>query len=125
MTVGYIDGSALIASLSPGSTGDRVAAIWSSFDAACTSQFTELEVPSAIGRNLDRVAWVWAMNSLSMVMANEESHRTAIDLAWLGAPPGVAIHIATAETTQADHFLTADTIAAQWADICGLNVIAV
>ena len=36
----------------------------------------------------------------------------------------MAIHIAAAETTQADHFLTADTVAARWADIRGLNLIA-
>ncbi len=125
MTVGYIDGSALIASLSAGPAGDRAAAIWSSFDATCTAQFSEVEVPSAIGRNLDRVAWVWAINSLSVVMANEEVHRTAIDLAWLGAPPAVAIHVAAAQTTQVDHFLTANTVAAQWADVRGLNVIVV
>ncbi len=123
VTIGYIDASAVAVSLSPGSSGDRAAAIWASFDAACTSTLTEVEVPSLIGRSLDRVAWVWAMNTLSVVLPNDLSHRSAVDLAWLGAPASVALHVAAAETIQADHFLTADFTAAQWADIRGLNVI--
>ena len=123
MTVGYLDGTALVASLSPGAVGDLVAAVWMSFDATCTSQFTEIEVPSIIGRRLDRVAWVWAINSLSIVMVNDEVHRAAVDLAWLGAPSNIAFHIAAAATTAVDHFVTVDDTAATWAEMRGLNVV--
>lgn len=125
MTVGYLDGSALAASLSPGYVGDRVASVWSSFDAACTSQFTEVEVPSQIGRHLDRVAWVWAVNSLAIVGMSDDLHHTAVDLAWLGAPPNVALHIAAARTTEVDHFVTVDAVAASWAEMQGLNVVKI
>ena len=123
MTVGYIDGPALVASLSPGPVGDRVAAVWSSFDATCTSQFTEVEVPSQIDRQLDRVAWVWAINSLAIVTVSDEVQRAAVDLAWLGAPPNIAFHIAAALTTEVDHFVTVDDASASWAEMHGLNVI--
>ncbi len=123
MTVGYIDGPALVASLSPGAVGDQVAALWSSFDATCTSQFTEVEVPSLVGRQLDRVAWVWAINALSIVTLNDEVHRAAIDLAWLGTPPNIAFHVATAVTTEVDHFVTVDSVSASWAEMRGLNVV--
>jgi hypothetical protein len=123
VTVGYLDGSALAASLSPGSLGDQVAAVWSAFDATCTSSFTEIEVPSLIGRQLDRVAWVWAINSLSLVAVNDEVQRAAVDLAWLGAPPAVAFHVAAAVTTEADHFVTVDEQCASWAEVRGLNVV--
>lgn len=123
MTVGYIDGVALAASLAPGPVGDRVAVVWSSFDATCTSSFTEVEVPSLIGRQLDRVAWVWAINSLSLVTLSDEVRRAAVDLAWLGAAPSIAFHVATAETTEVDHFVTVDDACASWAEMRGLNVI--
>ena len=96
MTVGYLDGHTLVAILSPGPADDRAAAVWAAFDAACTHQMAEIEVPSAIGQ-LDRVAWIWALNSLSLVMFNPEMHTAAIDLAWLGAPTQVAVHVAAAE----------------------------
>ena len=124
MTVGYLDGHALVAILSPGPAGDRGAAVWAAFDAACTHQLSELEVPSAIGRQLERVAWVWALNSLSPIMFNPEMHAAAIDLAWLGAPAPVAVHVAAAELTGVDHFVTTDAVAASWAAMRGLNVIA-
>lgn len=125
MTVGYLDGHALVAILSPGPAGDRGAAVWEAFDAACTHQLSEIEVPSAIGRQLDRVAWVWALNSLSLVMFNPEMHTAAIDLAWLGAPTQVAVHVAAAESAGVDHFVTTDPVAASWASLRGLNVIAI
>lgn len=124
MTVGYLDSHALVAILSPGPAGDRAAAVWAAFDAACTHQLSEIEVPAAIGRQLDRVAWVWALNSLSLVMFNPEMHAAAIDLAWLGAPTQVAVHVATAESAGVDHFVTTDPVAASWASLRGLNVIA-
>ncbi len=125
MTVGYIDGTALAASLAPGPVGDRVVAVWSSFDATCTSYFTEVEVPSLIGRRIDRVAWVWAVNALSLVTLNDEVQRAAVDLAWLGAPPSIAFHVSAAVTTEVDHFLTVDDTSASWAEMRGLNVIKV
>ena len=88
------------------------------------SQLAEIEVPSAIGRQLDRVAWIWALNSLSLIMFNPEMHAAAIDLAWLGAPAPVAVHVAAAELTGVDHFVTTDAVAASWAAMRGLNVIA-
>ncbi len=124
MTVGYLDGHALIAILSPGLAGDRAAAVWAAFDAACTHQLSEIEVPSAIGRQRDRVAWIWALNSLSLITFNPEMHAAAIDLAWLGAPAQVAVHVAAAELTGVDHFVTTDPVAASWASLRGLNVIA-
>jgi class 3 adenylate cyclase len=123
VTVGYIDGSALAASVSPGPVGNRVAAVWSSFDAACTSQLTEVEVLSLIGRQLDRIAWVWAINSLSVVTLSDEIQRRAVDLAWLGAPPNIAFHVAAAATMEADHFVTVDEISSAWAQMNGLNVV--
>lgn len=123
MTVGYIDGAALAASLVPGPVGDRVAAVWSAFDATCTSFLTEVEVPSLIGRQLDRVAWVWTINSLSLVTLNDEVQRAAVDLAWLGASPSIAFHVAAAATTEVDHFVTVDDASASWAEMRGLNVI--
>jgi hypothetical protein len=123
VTVGYIDGSALAASVSPGPAGDRVADVWSSFDAACTSQLTEVEVLSRIGRQVDRIAWVWAINALSIIMVNDETQRGAVDLAWLGAPPITACHVAAAVTMEADHFVTVDETSASWAQMRGLNVI--
>jgi hypothetical protein len=124
VTVGYIDGSALVTILSPGPRGDKGAAVWASFDATCTHQFSELEVPSSIGRSLDRVAWIWALNSLSVIAPHTAMHANAIDLAWLGAPPLVAVHVAAAESVQVDHFVTADPIAESWATLRGLNVIS-
>ena len=123
MTIAYLDGTALISILSPGPTGDRGAAIWAAFDAACTHQLTEIEVPSRIGRQLNRVAWVWALNSLSTILSNEELHERAIDLAWLGAPLAAAVHVAAAELACVDHFVTSDPINESWASIRGLHVI--
>jgi hypothetical protein len=124
VTIGYLDGQALITTLSPGAAGDRGAAIWASFDATCTHQFSELEVPSTIGRQLDRLVWVWALNSLSVIAHNETMHKAAIDLAWLGAPIPVALHVAAAESTGVDHFVTSDPVAESWALMRGLNVIS-
>jgi hypothetical protein len=123
VTIGYLDATALITILSPGPAGDRGGAIWSAFDAACTHQITEIEVPSLIGRQLNRVAWVWALHSLSTILANEEVHAKAIDLAWLGAPLGTALHVAAAELACVDHFLTSDPIGESWASLRGLDVI--
>jgi hypothetical protein len=60
--------------------------------------------PAEIGTDLNRFSWVWAVNLLSIVSMTEEIQTAAIDLAWIGAPASVAIHIATAESTGADHF---------------------
>lgn len=124
MTVGYIDSSALIKILSPGPAGDVGAAAWASFDATCTYHLSEIDVPSVVGRSIERVAWIWALNSLSVINPNDALHRTAVDLAWLGAPTIVALHIAAAETTNVDHFVTADDVSRSWASIRGLNVIS-
>jgi hypothetical protein len=124
VTIGYFDAAALATILAPGEAGDRGAALWASFDAACTQQFSEIEVPSRIGRQLDRMAWVWALNSLSVVGATDQLHTAAVDLAWLGAPPSVALHVAAAELTAVDHYVTSDAVAASWAAARGLDVIS-
>lgn len=123
MTIGYLDGTALVSILSPGSAGDRGSAIWAAFDATCTHQLTEIEVPSRIGRQLNRIAWVWALNSLSTILFNEDLHERAIDLAWLGAPAVAALHVAAAELACVDHFVTSDPANESWASLRGLDVI--
>jgi hypothetical protein len=123
VTIGYVDGSALGAILSPGEAGRVGASVWKSFDATCAHQVVEIEVPSAIGRDLNRVAWIWALNSLTLVPPTDEMRATAIDLAWLGAPPIVALHVAVADRIGVDHFVTADNVAASWAEMRGLNVV--
>jgi hypothetical protein len=124
MTVGYVDGSGLCAILSPGEPGQRGAAIWKSLDAVCAYNVVEFEVPSRIGRELNRVAWIWTMQSLTLVDWTADMQRQAVDLAWLGAPTLVAAHVACAEQLGADHFLSANRQAQSWADIRGLNVVA-
>ena len=123
MTIGYIDGFGLAAVLSPGPAGDRGALVWDALDAACAHRIVELEVPSAIGRSLDRMAWIWALHTLSMMTTTSDVSASAIDLAWLGAPPLVALHVACAEHIGVDHFITADDVSASWASIRGLNVL--
>jgi hypothetical protein len=124
VTVGYVDGFALATVLSPGERGALGSRVWAALDATCTSAITEVEVPSLIGRQLNRVAWVWAFNSLSIVSESDEVHRRAIDLGWLGAPAIAALHIAVAEVVKVDHFLTADEVTASWATIRSLDVIS-
>lgn len=124
VTVGYLDSSAIVSVLSPGRKGDRVAALWSSFDATCTYDLAEVEVPSLIGRQIDRMAWVWAINSLSVISSNSEIRTTAIDLAWLGAPPLVAFHVSAAEAAGVDHFVSDDDVARSWAAMRGLNTVS-
>ncbi len=123
MTVGYIDASALAAMLTPGQIGQRIADVWRSIDAMCAHSIVNLEVPSVIGRHLDRVAWVWTLHSLSVVEGDPQGFQAAIDLAWLGAPPLVALHVAVAAHLEADHFVTTDPVAASWATIHNLSVV--
>jgi hypothetical protein len=123
VTVGYFDDSALAAVLTPGDQGDRCSAIWSSFDAACTHTISEIVVPSVVGHNIHRMAWVWTLNSISVMSHTEQTQAVAIDLAWLGAPTIVALHVAAAVVSQADHFVSADSIAQSWAALRGLNVV--
>ncbi len=125
MTVGYLDGSALALIMVPGEAGSKGAAVWDALDSACTHQFSKIEVPAEIGRDLNRFSWVWAVNLLSIVSMTEEIQTAAIDLAWIGAPASVAIHIATAESTGADHFLTGSEVAESWALLRGLNTIRI
>lgn len=125
MTIGYLDGSALITILSPGAAGERGSSIWRAFDAVCTHQLTEIEVPSHVGRQLNRVAWVWALNSLSTISMSDELHAKAIDLAWLGAPLSTAVHVAAAEFARVDHFVTSDSTSESWASLRGLDVLFV
>jgi hypothetical protein len=125
VTVGYLDSSALSLIMVPGEAGAKGAAVWDAFDSACTHQFSEIEVPAEIGRDLNRFSWVWAINLLSIVSMTEEMQRTAIDLAWLGAPASVALHIAAAEATGADHFVTGSEVAESWSLLRGLNTIRI
>ena len=125
MTVGYIDSSALAVIMLPGEAGAKGASAWDALDSACTHQFSEIEVPADIGRDLNRFSWVWAVNLLSIVSMTDEIQRAAIDLAWLGAPARVAVHIAAAVTMGADHFLTADETTESWALLKGLNTIRI
>ena len=123
MTVGYFDGSALGALLSPGEAGERCTAVWRAVDAACAHVVVEVEVPSVIGRQLNRLAWVWTLNALSLISSHDELVQKAVDLAWLGAPTLVALHVAAAERAGADHLVTADPITQSWAELRGLNVV--
>lgn len=125
MTIGYLDGSALAVIMKPGDPGERGAKVWGVFDLACTHQLSEVEVPSEIGRSMNRFSWVWAMNLLSVVSMTEEIQSKAIDLAWFGAPASVAMHIAAAEVVGADHFLTANTVSESWSTLRGLNTIRI
>ena len=109
--------------LSPGEPGARGASIMRTLDAACALDVVEIEVPSQIGRNVDRVAWVWMMHSITLVSCTPEMRETAIDLGWLGAPLLVALHVACAEHLQVDHFVTAHDAAASWAAVRGLDVV--
>jgi predicted nucleic acid-binding protein len=124
MTICYFDATALASLLTPGPSGDRCASVWKAIDAPFSHDHVEIEVPSLIGSQLNRVAWIWTLNSLARTHYNEDIRKAAVDLAWLGAPPNVAIHVATAESVGADHFVTADSTAESWATIRGLNVIA-
>ncbi len=123
MTVGYLDSSALAVIMVPGEAGQRGSVIWNALDSACTHQLSEIEVPADIGRDLNRFGWVWAVNLLAIVSMTDEIHAAAIDLAWLGAPVSTAIHVATAECIQVDHYLTANAISESWAQLRGLNTI--
>jgi hypothetical protein len=123
VTIGYVDGSGLATILQPGAAGDRGAQIWRALDACCSNDLVEFEVPSSIGRSLNRVAWIWALNELTMVPIELAVRRAAIDLAWLGAPTLASIHVACAEAVGADHFLTSDETSASWAAIRGLDAV--
>lgn len=123
VTIGYFDDSALAAVLTPGAQGDRCSAIWTSLDIACTHTISELGVPSTVGRSIQRMAWIWTLNSISVIGHSEETQSMAIDLAWLGAPPIVALHVATAMVSQVDHFVSADPIAQSWAALRDLDVV--
>ncbi len=122
MTIGYLDGSAVAAYLSAGPVGDQCASMWKSLDIACSHDLVQIEVPSNVGRSLERFAWVWVMNSLMLVNFNEAIHAAAIDLAWLGAPTMIAIDVATADHLSVDHFITTDSVSSSWATMRGLNV---
>ena len=63
------------------------------------------------------------LNDLSLMDTSDEIHRGATDLAWLGAPAFVAIHVASAARIGVDHFVTLDPVAASWAAVNGLNVV--
>jgi hypothetical protein len=123
VSVGYFDASAVVQLVSSGPRGDRGAAIWSSFDAGCTHALTEVEVPCLIGRTVDRMAWVWVLHSLSVIAHDARIHTGSVDLAWLGAPTMIAVHVAAAEATGADTYVCADEVAASWAEVRGLNVV--
>ena len=124
MSVGYFDTASLIAVASPGAVGDLGAAVvWKSLDAVCALEIVEFEVPSAIGRSLDRMAWTFLVNSLSVVRWTPDMQTRAIDLGWLGAPASAAMHIACAEVLEADHFVTDDPTVLRWADVRELNVV--
>jgi hypothetical protein len=123
VTIGYVDGSGLATILQPGAAGDRGAQIWRALDACCSTHVVEYEVPSSIGRSLNRMAWIWALNELAMVPIEPAVHQAAIDLAWLGAPALASIHIACAEAVGADHFLTSDENTASWASTRGLDAV--
>lgn len=125
MTVGYFDSSALALIMLPGDAGTRGAAVWDALDSACTHQCSEVEVPSEIGRELNRFSWVWAVNMLSIVAMTDEIQAMAIDLAWLGASGSAAIHVASAKAIGADHFVTASRSNESWALIQGLNTIVI
>jgi hypothetical protein len=109
----------------PGEAGAKGAAIWDALDIACTHQLSEIEVPAEIGRDLNRFSWVWAVNLLSIVSMTQEIQKAAIDLAWIGAPAMVAVHVAAAETMGADHFVTGHEVAESWALLRGLNTIRI
>ena len=89
----------------------------------CALEIVEFEVPSGIGRSLDRMAWTFLVNSLSVVRWTPDMQTRAIDLGWLGAPASAAMHIACAEVLEADHFVTGDPAVLRWADVRGLNVV--
>jgi hypothetical protein len=123
VTVGYLDSSALAVIMLPGDLGAKGAAIWDALDSVCTHQLSEIEVPAEIGRELNRFSWIWAINLLSIISMTNEIQAAAIDLAWIGAPAWVAVHVAAAETMRADHYVTANEIAESWALLRGLNTI--
>jgi hypothetical protein len=123
MTIGYLDNSALAVIMLPGDAGTKGAAVWNALDSACTHQLSEIEVPADIGRDLNRFSWVWAINLLATVHMTEEIHAAAIDLAWLGAPTSVAVHVATAERVGVDHFVTGNDVSESWALLRGLNTV--
>jgi hypothetical protein len=123
MTVGYFDASALVAVLSAGAVGEQGVAVWKALDAVCASDLVEIEVPSEIGRHVDRIAWVWTLNALSIIALDDDSRTAAVDIAWLGAPPLVAVDVAIAERIGVDHFVTTSNVAMSWATIRGLDTV--
>ncbi len=123
VTIGYLDGSALCSILSPGIGGATGARIWKSFDAACSHNFVEIEVPAALGRSMNRVAWVFALNSLAMMTWSDDLRSEASELAWLGAPAIPALHLASARRSGCDHFVTADQTSFDWAELLDLQPI--
>jgi predicted nucleic acid-binding protein len=123
MTVGYFDSSALVAVLSTGAAGEQGVAVWKALDAVCASDFVEIEVPSIIGRNIDRIVWVWTLSALSIIALDDESRAAAVDIAWLGAPPLLAVDVAIAARVGADHFVTTSEVAVSWATIRGLDAV--
>jgi hypothetical protein len=123
VTVGYLDSSALALIMVPGDAGQKGAQVWDALDSACTHQLSEIEVPAEIGRELNRFSWVWAINLLATVPMTAEIHAAAIDLAWLGAPASVAVHVAAAENLGVDHYLTGNPVNESWALLRGLNTI--
>jgi hypothetical protein len=123
MTVGYFDASALVAVLSAGAVGDQGVAVWKALDAVCASDLVEIEVSSEIGRCVDRIAWDWTLKALSIIALDDESRAAAVDIAWLGAPPLVAVDVAIAERIGVDHFVTTSEVAMSWATIRGLDTV--
>ncbi len=123
MSVGYFDTSSLSAVASPGAAGDLGAAVWKSLDAVCVLDIVEFQVPSNIGRSLDRIAWTFLVNSLTIVRWTPDMHTRAVDLGWLGASACAAMHIACAEVLEVDHFVTGDPTVRVWAEARGLNVV--
>jgi hypothetical protein len=123
MTVGYFDAGALVAVLSAGGVGGQGVAVWKALDVVCASDLVEIELPSQIGRRVDRVAWVWTLNAVSIVALDDDSRAAAVDIAWLGAPPLVAIDVAIAERIGVDHFVTTSEVAVSWATVRGLDTV--
>jgi predicted nucleic acid-binding protein len=123
MTVGYIDASAIVLLLQPGKPGDRIATLLSAIDAVCVIDLVEVEVPSTVGRSIDRLAWVWFLNTMVLVASESpDLRKLAVDLAWLGASTSDAFHVAAGLTTEVDVFVTASPSVAQWAELRGLSV---